>query len=458
MSKIISYAQNFEDVLLWRVLCDVEKGFYVDVGANDPDVDSVTKLFYEKGWSGINLEPVPYWHDRLAARRPRDINLQEAAGAESGLLKIFELPDTGLSTSVAEIADRHQRDKGFSKNELDVKVNPLNNVLGRFQIDVIHFLKIDVEGTEKAVLEGLDLSKHRPWILIVESTLPNTQVEDHEVWETLITSQSYRYVYFDGLNRYYLAIEHAERASRFKAPPNVFDDFILADHWQAIKEREQLESQMTQLLAQNSKLSSFKLEVDRLSIQIEAAKVEKLEAELRFQKSVNEHLRQRAQYERQSVELQQLQRELHDSLQNAHHWWREAQAREQKLSAIEGSTFWRISGPMRMAISRYRQERNLKHAAKHFFRPAVVRSMRLVIQHPRLGKVRRLSQDFLAKQPRLRETLRRIAVNAQLVPGTPSEQVAVLQSQGQVLQLSQLPLRAQQIYHALKAANDRRAH
>ena len=41
----ISYAQNFEDVMLRRVLKHVENGFYIDVGAQDPSADSVTKLF-----------------------------------------------------------------------------------------------------------------------------------------------------------------------------------------------------------------------------------------------------------------------------------------------------------------------------------------------------------------------------------------------------------------------------
>lgn len=54
---MISYAQNFEDVMLWRALKHVKKGFYVDVGAWSPDNDSVTRFFYENGWHGINIEP-----------------------------------------------------------------------------------------------------------------------------------------------------------------------------------------------------------------------------------------------------------------------------------------------------------------------------------------------------------------------------------------------------------------
>src|SRR5215831_3973844 len=82
--SFISYAQNFEDVMLWRALKHIDKGFYIDVGANDPDKDSVTKAFYERGWRGINVEPVPQWFERLEKARPRDLNLQLALGAEPG--------------------------------------------------------------------------------------------------------------------------------------------------------------------------------------------------------------------------------------------------------------------------------------------------------------------------------------------------------------------------------------
>ena len=54
---MVSYAQNHEDVLLRRVFPDEPNGFYIDVGANDPVRDSVTKHFYDRGWHGINIEP-----------------------------------------------------------------------------------------------------------------------------------------------------------------------------------------------------------------------------------------------------------------------------------------------------------------------------------------------------------------------------------------------------------------
>ena len=95
---IVSYSQNAEDVRLWRVFRTIEGGFYVDIGAADPRVDSVTHLFYEHGWSGINVEPSPCF-EALEKARPRDVNLNVAVGDGEGPVSFFlTQPYLGLST------------------------------------------------------------------------------------------------------------------------------------------------------------------------------------------------------------------------------------------------------------------------------------------------------------------------------------------------------------------------
>ena len=89
MSAFVSYAQNGEDFTLWCALHDVDAGTYIDIGAYDPDIDSVTRAFYDRGWSGINIEPVDAYWKRLHRERPRDVNLPLAVGAESGELSHF---------------------------------------------------------------------------------------------------------------------------------------------------------------------------------------------------------------------------------------------------------------------------------------------------------------------------------------------------------------------------------
>lgn len=239
--SFVSYAQNFEDVMLWRALKHVEQGFYIDVGAYDPDLDSVTKAFYERGWRGINIEPVPQWFERLERSRPRDINLQLALGASPGEMTLYEIPDTGLSTTEKELAERHKAERGYEKRELRVKMDTLTRVCERFHVAAIHFLKIDVEGAEKAVLKGADFDKIRPWIILVESTLPLSQEASYSDWEPLLLEAGYEYVYFDGLNRFYIAREHESLRAAFKAPPNIFDDFISSRHLEAKRRAQRAE-------------------------------------------------------------------------------------------------------------------------------------------------------------------------------------------------------------------------
>ena len=87
---ITSYAQALKDVVLSRALRDVEKGFWIDVGANHPLHYSVTKTFSERCWSGINIEPVSEWFTELLKDRPNEINLNVAASSFDGSLNCMK--------------------------------------------------------------------------------------------------------------------------------------------------------------------------------------------------------------------------------------------------------------------------------------------------------------------------------------------------------------------------------
>jgi FkbM family methyltransferase len=219
--------------MLWRCLRDVRHGCYIDVGAAEPDVDSVTRAFYERGWSGINVEPSETYFPRLAAERQRDVNLRMALGEAPGECVFYlvlgrgpaSTDATGLSTLDRELAARH-RAAGFAVKETRVIVSTLRDVCRQHVSGEIHFLKIDVEGAERDVLLGADFAIWRPWIVLLEATLPNSPEPSHEAWETLLLEARYRFVWFDGLNRFYLAEEQFARLSRhFQVPPNVFDEF-----------------------------------------------------------------------------------------------------------------------------------------------------------------------------------------------------------------------------------------
>jgi FkbM family methyltransferase len=222
----ISYAQAKEDIHLFKALFGVhhEVGFYIDVGAWHPEIDSVTKLFYDRGWHGINVEPSPKWFARLVEQRPRDINLQVAVSETPGEITYFEHPDGSLGTTVETIADLHEAHGRLQKKSFKVKTLTLTQICDEHALHDIHFLKIDVEGAEGSVLRSMDFQKYRPWLLCIESHLPmRPDVQTYGEWENYLLDSGYQFVFTDSINRYYVAQEHRERAASFAYP----SDFLV---------------------------------------------------------------------------------------------------------------------------------------------------------------------------------------------------------------------------------------
>lgn len=247
--SFISYAQNFEDVMLYRVLKHVENGFYIDVGAYSPDEDSVTRSFYENGWTGINVEPNPELYKLYLTKRKKDINLQIALSDKAGEAEIYFSQNAGLSSLDKNIAESHKK-IGLNVTPSKVVVKTLEDICAEHTVKKeIHFLKVDVEGLEEKVLLGNVWNKFRPWVVVVEATMPMSQVENHEEWESILTDSEYLFAYADGLNRFYVAKEHEELLPAFKYPPNIFDDFILAGHAEA-----QIEADEAKIRAHNATL------------------------------------------------------------------------------------------------------------------------------------------------------------------------------------------------------------
>jgi FkbM family methyltransferase len=215
----ISYAQNFEDIVLWRMfrIC-TDTGFYIDVGANDPTFHSVTKAFYDRGWRGVNIEPSPKFYKRLCEERSRDINLQIVVSNREEKLTFFDT-GVGLSTVNPDIAAQLKQD-GRQIIERALSAQTLTSICERYADGEIHFLKVDVEGHEASVLQGMDFERWRPWILLIESPF-NIDPE----WRSLVEGARYREVRRDGVNRYFLAEEHMNLIGAFDMPPGFLDDF-----------------------------------------------------------------------------------------------------------------------------------------------------------------------------------------------------------------------------------------
>ncbi|WP_337022317.1 MULTISPECIES: FkbM family methyltransferase [unclassified Pantoea] len=268
--SIVSYAQNFEDVMLWRALGNITNGFYVDIGANDPIIDSVTNLFYQNGWSGINVEPLKSHYNALIESRNRDINLNLAVSDRIEELNIWESEIRGWATLDEKVAEQHELN-GFKGEWSKTSTKTLSYIFEKHLSSdnkEIHFLKIDVEGVEEAVVRSNDWKRYRPWILVIESTAPNSKMESHEQWDDILKNNDYIFLYFDGLNRFYVSKEHEDLAVHFQTPPNIFDEFISSAEENY---RKMTISLNEKIIALNSEVEGYKRAIDGLNDRIYTA-------------------------------------------------------------------------------------------------------------------------------------------------------------------------------------------
>lgn len=245
MDQFVSFAQNGEDVILWRALGHVRDGRYIDVGAAGPETESVTKAFCQRGWRGIDVEPLPEYARQLRADRPSNEVWQVVVSdKEVGEVTLHAFPDTGLSTIDDRIAAGHSR---FEQVDVMVPAKTLDAICEESALldGDLHFLKIDAEGAEFDVLRSVTLSRWRPWVVVVEATLPTSTIQSFGDWEPLLTTEGYTFTLFDGVNRYYVSPDHPELRDALSYPACILDNFVTAEARSTAAELQEARAEMT---------------------------------------------------------------------------------------------------------------------------------------------------------------------------------------------------------------------
>jgi FkbM family methyltransferase len=217
----LSYAQNLEDYHLSRVFESQKRGFYIDIGAGHPVADNVSFWFYLQGWSGLVVEPQRELAALYGFVRPRDVVLSTLVGDRIGEAEFHRVDRLhGFSSMIQRHAEGAVAfGAGFQTERLPVST--LAALCEKHRIGPIDFLKVDVEGAEAEVVRGGDWRRFRPKVVLVEAVAPGSMAPAHGAWEPLLLAHGYRFVLFDGLNRFYVAEEAADLAQRFpdaKAP------------------------------------------------------------------------------------------------------------------------------------------------------------------------------------------------------------------------------------------------
>ena len=219
----LSYAQNLEDYHLDLVFAGQDAGTYVDVGGGHPVADNVSFYFYLEGWRGLIVEPQEQLANIYTHVRPRDHTVSCLAGRSEGEAE-FHVVDTlhGFSSTVrAHATGAGQFGAGFKT--VTKPVGTLAALCAEAGLGSIDFLKIDVEGAEADVLAGMDFQRYRPRVVLVEAVVPGSMADASAAWEPDLVRQGYRFVFFDRLNRFYVAQEETDLAARFPAEPAPWD-------------------------------------------------------------------------------------------------------------------------------------------------------------------------------------------------------------------------------------------
>lgn len=152
----ISYSQAAEDLALIHILSSVP-GFYIDVGAHHPSRFSVTRLLYQQGWRGINIDANPDVETLFEKDRPRDQFIFAAVG-QMNSYEFTRFQEPAISTANSEWRRRFENEGNPIRDEIQVPGLKLFNLLCQLPKDQeIDFLNIDIEGSDFDALKSLEL-------------------------------------------------------------------------------------------------------------------------------------------------------------------------------------------------------------------------------------------------------------------------------------------------------------
>lgn len=192
-----SYSQDGEDMILKSFYEDRKnyKGYYIDIGAHHPFRFSNTCYFYNKGWSGINIEPTPNLFKHFKKHRKRDINLNIGICDKKGLLTFFLFNESALNSFDKELSLSRENNNYKIVGKQEIEVERLDSVLDNYlpKNQKIDFLTIDVEGLDFEVLKSNNWSKYKPDHILIESNLSLDNINDNDIY-TFLNSLGYQLI------------------------------------------------------------------------------------------------------------------------------------------------------------------------------------------------------------------------------------------------------------------------
>jgi FkbM family methyltransferase len=171
------------------------KGYFVEVGANDPKDNSQSFHLEQSGWSGILVEPQPDLAERLRKERSSKVyavacSSPERSGSHMTLHVLGPFSSFDPALAVTGLRPEHA---------IEVPVRTLDEILGEARAPQgFDLLSVDVEGHELDVLRGFDFARWQPKLILLEDHV--TSLAKHR----FLNQAGYRLMRRTGLNGWYV--------------------------------------------------------------------------------------------------------------------------------------------------------------------------------------------------------------------------------------------------------------
>jgi len=186
----LAYSHWGIDLIITKLLNSKNKGIYIDVGCHHPFLNNHSYLLYKSGWEGINIDIDYNSIDMFNFFRKSDVNIQTAVTDHKGEVDLFFYHNRAAKNTISKEFGSD------AKEQKKINSDTLNNIIenSKFKNSKIDFVSIDVEGNEMNVLNGFNLKKYKPKLILLEFILPNKKEFYEKDINEIINSEVYKFL------------------------------------------------------------------------------------------------------------------------------------------------------------------------------------------------------------------------------------------------------------------------
>ncbi|MGE4511448.1 MAG: FkbM family methyltransferase [Sulfurimonadaceae bacterium] len=188
-----SYSQCGEDLIINFIFnaLGIKSPSYVDIGAHHPYYLSNTAFFYEKGCTGICIEPDPNLYEKIKKYRKKDLCLNVGIGIDSEDEADFYIMSSPTLNTFSEEEAIRCTSYGNQKivKKIKIPLIAINQIIDMHTKTVPNLISLDIEGFDYLVLKSFDFSKYRPEVFCIETlsyTEDNSEVKLNSIIELML--------------------------------------------------------------------------------------------------------------------------------------------------------------------------------------------------------------------------------------------------------------------------------